>query len=857
MSTRLLSCLMVTALMPLAVMAKPAAKDPETTIQQMTLPEKVAQLQATAPAIPRLGVTGYNWWNEGLHGVARAGWATVFPQAIGLAATWDEALLHDVGDVVATEARAKFNAVGANKDHGRYQGLTIWSPNINIFRDPRWGRGQETYGEDPYLTGALGTAFVQGLQGPDPLHPKTIASVKHFAVHSGPEAGRHGFDVDSSPYHREATYLPAFRQVVTEGGAQSIMCAYNSLHGVPACASADLLDTTLRKDWGFKGFVVTDCDAVEDMYAFHFYRPEPEENAAEALKAGTDLNCGKYYSHLEGAVKQGLVREADVDTAVRRLWTARTRLGLDGAPSPYHTIDAKQIHMADAAALALKAARQSIVLLKNDGVLPLKADAKIAVVGPNADTLEVLRANYHGALIDPVTPLAALRKTYKSVAYAQGANVAEGVAIPVPETALSSAGQAGLKGEYFDNPDFKGKPVLTRTDRTVNLDLYNVAPVKALENKPYSIRWTGEVTPPAAGDYNLKIYMERCWECDNKHDAVALFVDDKQVIQDLGEGKTLSADVRFDDAKPRKVRLEFRHVGGDWGVRLQWQAPQDAQINEALTAARDADAVVAFVGLSPDIEGEELSILVPGFDRGDRTDLSLPARQDALLKGLKATGKPLIVVNLSGGAVALNWAKDNADALLQAWYPGEAGGTAIAETLTGQNNPSGRLPVTFYRSVQDLLPFIDYRMDNRTYRYFTGEPLYGFGYGLSYTTFGYSNLRLSESSLNAGQGLKVTATVTNTGQVASDEVAQLYLTPPADAQKLKYSLAGFTRLHLKPGESRDVTFDLTPRELSTVSRRGERAQRPGTYGLFVGGGQPGPSGVSKDVILTGTQALPK
>ena len=840
-------------------LALPVSAATPSVVSQMTLDEKVGQLQAAAPAIPRLGVTAYNWWNEGLHGVARAGEATVFPQAIGLAATWDVDLLHNVGDVVSTEARAKFNTVGANKDHGRYLGLTIWSPNINIFRDPRWGRGQETYGEDPHLTGALGTAFVQGLQGSDPLHPKTIASVKHFAVHSGPEAGRHGFDVESSPYDREATYLPAFRQVVTEGKAQSVMCAYNSLHGVPACASDDLLNVRLRKDWNFKGYVVTDCDAVEDMYAFHFYRETPEENAAEALKAGTDLNCGTYYKHLKTAVEKKLVTQGQLDTAVARLWEARTKLGLDGIPSPYSGIGTDQLHTPAAADLALKAARESIVLLKNDGVLPLKSTAKIAVVGPNADTLEILQANYHGAAIDPVTPLKGLRTALGAdrVVYAQGANIAEGVAIPIPETALSTGKEAGLTGEYFDNPDFTGQPVLTRIDKTVNLDLYNVVPVKGFEKKPYGVRWSGYLTPPAAGDYQLKLYTERCWECNNQHDLLTLYIDDKPVISDTGDGKSLSADLRFNDTKPHKIRLEFKHTGQDWGVRLQWQAPAEAQLAEAVKAAQSADAVVAFVGLSPDIEGEELSILVPGFDRGDRTDLALPARQEALLKALKATGKPLIVVNLSGGAVALNWAKANADALLQGWYPGESGGTAIAETLLGHNNPSGRLPVTFYKSVQDLPPFIDYRMDGRTYRYFKGEALYGFGYGLSYTTFGYSDLRVSSASVVAGQGVTVTAKVTNTGKVAGDEVAQAYLTPSANDQGLNYSLVGFTRVHLKPGESRQVTFELTPRDLSTIDRRGNRAQTAGTYGLFVGGGQPKPTDAQQTLTLTGHQALPK
>ncbi len=848
----------------LAALALPATAGPVANpppIDKMTSDEKIAQLQAAAPAVPRLGISGYNWWNEGLHGLARNGDATVFPQAIGLAATWDPDLLHGVGEVVSTEARAGFNAIGKATDHGRYQGLTIWSPNINIFRDPRWGRGQETYGEDPYLTGTLATAFVEGLQGADPAHPRTIASVKHFVVHSGPEAGRHGFDTDVSPYDLEATYMPAFREVITEGGAQSVMCAYNALHGTPVCADADLLNGRLRRDWGFKGYVVTDCDAIEDMYLFHFYRPTPEENAAAALRAGTDLNCGSYYHYLKTALDQKLVASADIDRAIGRLFAARQRLGLDGAASPYDVIGADQIHTQQARQLALQAALESIVMLKNNGVLPLKPRAKIAVIGPNADTLEVLEANYHGTAIDPVTPLDGMRQAFASVVYAQGSNIADGVAIPVPETALTTAvaldAQPGLKGEYFANDDFSGPPSLTRIDRTVDLDLYNAVPVKGFDKGPYSVRWSGYIVPPAPGDYRLNIYTERCWECENRHDKVTLRIDGKSVVADTGDGKNLSATVHFDDAHPHSLRFDFAHTGGDWGVRLQWQAPAEAQRAEAVAAAKDADAIVAFVGLSPDVEGEELSIVVPGFDRGDRTDLRLPERQQALLEALKATGKPLIVVNLSGDAVALDWAKDHADAVLQAWYPGEAGGTAIADVLTGAYNPSGRLPVTVYASVQDLPPFVDYRMAGRTYRYFTGTPLFGFGYGLSYTHFSYGGLAMPVS-VKAGEEATVCATVTNIGQAEGDEVAELYLTPPDDGQGLIRSLAGISRVNLKPGESREVRFKLSPRALSLVRRDGSRVQTDGVFGVFVGGGQPGEGpGVSGSLKLTGHATLPR
>ena len=838
-----MSCRLAILLCILAACATAAAESP---IKAMTLDEKVAQLQAAAPAIPRLGVKSYNWWNEGLHGIARNGYATVFPQAIGLAATWDTQLLHEVGDVVATEARAKYNAVGIDKDHGRYEGLTVWSPNVNIFRDPRWGRGQETYGEDPYLTGMLATAFIQGLQGPDPAHPKTVASVKHLAVHSGPEAGRHGFDVDVSPYDLQATYLPAFRRTVIAGKVGSVMCAYNSLHGVPACANDMLLQTHLRKAWGFDGYVVTDCDSVYDMAHFHFYRPSLAENAAAALKAGTDLNCGNGYAALKEAVRDKLISPRLIDQALQRLWTVRTKLGLDGAGSPYDSIGSEQIHTPAAAALALKAARESIVLLKNNGVLPLKRDARIAVVGPNADSLAVLRGNYHGVAVGPVTPLMGLRSVLgaERVSYAQGAGIADGVPQVIPETALrTAAGQPGLMGEYFTTADFSGKPVLTRVDRKVELDLQNAAPAPELaaefSRRPYSIRWSGLFVPRGPGEYRLSVALERCWDCNNQHDIAQLFIDDREV------GET----VHFDDSRPRKIRLEFRHVGDDWGVRLQWQPAQDVQFAEALQVAQRADAVVAFVGLSPDVEGEELPILVPGFDHGDRTDLALPPAQEKLLRAVKDTGKPLVVVVLSGGAMAVNWASEHADAVLQAWYPGESGGTAIAETLLGLNNPSGRLPVTIYKSVQDLPAFIDYRMTGRTHRYFTGKPLYEFGHGSSYTTFAYRNLRVSKRDVAVGEDVRVIATVTNTGPLAGDEVAQLYLKPPANEQGLLRELVGFRRLHLRPGESVDVSFDLSPRELSMVDARGVRSQIPADFTLSIGG-------VTEKLTLTGRMQLP-
>ena len=855
---RLMALAGAVALATAARAAAPATPEQRAgeLVARLSLDEKVAQLQSAAPAVPRLGIPAYEWWNEGLHGAARSGYATVFPQAIGLAASWHTGLMHSVGDVVSTEQRARFDAIGAGHDHGRYEGLTIWSPNVNIFRDPRWGRGQETYGEDPYLTGRLAVAFVQGIQGPDPAHPRAIATPKHFAVHSGPEAGRHGFDVDVSPHDLEATFLPAFRAAVTEGHAGSVMCAYNALHGTPVCADAGLLDDTLRKDWGFKGFVVSDCDAIDDMTKFHYYRPDNAGSSAAAIRAGTDLDCGFAFADLGEAVRRGDITEATLDTSLVRLFTARYRLGEIGAatrkPSP---VDTKAN-----GALALQAALESMVLLKNDhGALPLKGTPRIAVIGPNADTVETLEANYHATPRAPVTPLEGLRARFgtEHVAYAQGSSIAAGVPVPVPETALRTGASAGLTAAYFDNTEFNGKARVTRTDRSVDFDWDHVSPA-GLPKGRYAVRWTGALVPPGPGDYTLAVHVERCFDCAG-HDPVRLFVDGKAVIDDAGDDTHMQASLHFDDTRPHDVRLEYVHSGDDQGVRLQWLPPAEAQLVEAELAVASSEVTVAFVGLSPDVEGEELHVDVPGFDGGDRTDIGLPAAQRALLERAAATGKPLIVVLMSGSAVALDGAKEHASAIVAAWYPGESGGTAIAQVLAGDYNPAGRLPVTFYRSVRDLPPFTSYQMKGRTYRYFKGEPLYAFGHGLSYTHFGYADARMSAATIEAGQSITASVTVRNEGDRAGDEVAQAYLIYPAtDKLAPVRTLVGFERVHLKPGESRRVTFTLDARTLSSVDAAGSRAVEAGDYGLYLGGGQPGDApGTATTFHIKGRQAIPR
>ncbi len=855
----------------------PVAKRVDDLVSRMTLEEKVGQMMNGADAIPRLGIPKYDWWSEGLHGIARSGYATVFPQAIGMAATWDTNLVGDIATTVSTEARAKYNQAMRDNVHSIYFGLTIWSPNINIFRDPRWGRGQETYGEDPFLTSRLGVAFVKGLQGDDPTYLKTVATPKHFAVHSGPESERHRFNVDPSPYDFEDTYLPAFRATVTEGHADSVMCAYNAVDGVPACASKMLLEETLRKDWGFDGYVTSDCGAIDDFFHAdaHKYSPDAEHAAAAGVLAGTDTNCGNTYKALVKAVKDGLLPESALDTAVKRLFTARFRLGMFDPESKvaYARIPYSEDDSAAHRALSLKAARESMVLLKNENdFLPLKPGVKtIAVVGPNAAALAALEGNYNAVPSHPVLPVDGIREEFRGakVIYAQGSPYVEGLGVPVPRTALhpeAGSTEVGLKAEYFASSDFSGKPVLTRVDPQIDFDWNAASPVPGLPAKNFGVRWSGTITAPAAGDYPFSVTLAHCYPCQD-HEGYKVYLDDKEVASfgsseksEFRASTTPEFHLKFEDTQPHALRVEYEHHAPLFGagITLNWAPPVEPLRAEAVAAAQKADVVLAFVGLSPELEGEEMPIHVEGFSGGDRTDIKLPKAQEDLLQALGATGKPLVVVLMNGSALAVNWAQEHAQAVLEAWYPGETGGEAIAQTLDGKNNPGGRLPVTFYSSIDQLPGFENYAMKGRTYRYFGGTPLYGFGYGLSYTKFAYSKLQLSSKTVKAGAQLTVEAEVRNTGKRAGDEVVELYLTPPASDVSPLRELKAFQRVHLEPGASQQVKFELDPRQLSEVDAAGKRSVQAGSYTIFVGGAQPAPgTGLSGEFAIEGSAPLPR
>jgi beta-glucosidase len=688
---------------------RPIAERVDDLVGRMTLKEKIGQMGSEAPAITRLGVPEYNWWNEALHGVARAGVATVFPQVIGLAATWNADLILRMAEVISDEGRAKYHEAIRNNVHELYKGLTFFSPNVNIFRDPRWGRGQETYGEDPYLTSRLGVSFIKGLQGDDSRYLKLVATAKHYAVHSGPEKKRHYFNARVSQRDLRMTYLPAFEACITEAKAQSIMGAYNQVNGEASCASPTLLQKILRGEWGFEGYVVSDCGAIADIYSNHGLAKTPAQAAALAVKAGCDLECGCTYgiecdyNELESAVDKGLLTEEDINTAVKRLFTARFRLGMfdPDAQVPYAGIPYSVVDSADHRALALEVARQSLVLLKNqDSMLPLDKNAikSIAVIGPNADDTLVLTGNYMGTPAEPVSVLAGIR-------------------------ALVSAGT--------------------------------------------------EVN-----------YAKGCQVVGGNKDGFA----------------------------------------------------------EAVQAAAKSQVVVLVMGLSQQMEGEagQQEGNPPGvISMGDRLALNLPPIQEELCQAVQQAGKPTILVLMNGSAVAVTWADEHIPAILEAWYPGQAGGTAVAEALFGLTNPGGRLPVTFYQSASDLPAFEDYNMENRTYRYFNGQPLYAFGFGLSYTSFAYRSLQVTPAQVKAGDPVTVQVDVENTGKAAGDEVVQLYLKDvDASLPVPRLALQGFTRIHLEAGAKQTVSFNLTARQMSFADESGAWVLEPGEFKVWAGGQQP-------------------
>ncbi|TRX50028.1 glucan 1,4-alpha-glucosidase [Fulvivirga sp. M361] len=810
-------------------------------VSHMTLQEKVGQMRYDAPAIPRLGLHRYNWWNECLHGVGRAGESTVFPQAIGMGATWNVDLIHKMGVAVSDEARAKHHRFVKENKRGIYQGLTFWTPNINIFRDPRWGRGQETYGEDPFLTGELGVAYIKGLQGDDDHYLKLVATAKHFAVHSGPEKSRHEDNYISTPRDLNETYLPAFEKAVKDAKVHSVMCAYNRTNDLACCGSNVLLDSILRKEWGFDGYVVSDCWAINDFYFpdRHGVSKTGPEASVLAVKSGTDLNCGNTYDpNLSEAVLSRLIDESEVDQALTRLMAARFKLGMFDDPElvPWSKIPYEVVRSKEHQELAKQVARESIVLLKNDNnLLPLSSALKsVAVIGPNANAVEPLLGNYHGTSVEYNTPFKAIsdRLPNATVKYAKGCNITKEwpLLAPVPSQNLRSGTDEGLKGMYFNNDKWSGAPVMERIDDQIDFIWVN-RPFE-MKSDTFTVRWTGQILPDGSGKY--RIGLRAC-------NAGKLYLNDELVLdfEDDHHPRMKYHDTTLEAGKAVSVRIDYYNFHADPQVQLLWSELEQDLLTPALELVQNADVTVLCLGLSPDIEGEEMPVVMEGFDKGDRSDIVLPSSQKMLLKEVLKTGKPVVLVLLNGSALAVNYAADKAQAIVEAWYPGEFGGVALAEILFGDVNPSGKLPVTFYKSVDDLPDFKSYDMKDRTYKYFTGEPLFPFGHGLSYSSFKYADMTYDDNERPA-----ITLTIENSSETAGLETVQVYLSTPDMAGSAKRTLVAFQKEYFEPGQSREVTIRIPEENLKIIDDKGRRVAPDGRIFLSVGGKQPGFSGIA-------------
>jgi len=850
----------------------PTSQRVDDLISRMTLEEKASQLVNQARTISRLNVPAYDWWSESLHGVAVNG-TTEFPEPIGLASTFDAPAIHKMAIAISIEGRIK-HVQDVRAGHSNiFEGLDFWAPNINIFRDPRWGRGQETYGEDPFLSGRLGVAFVTGMQGDDPKYYRTISTPKHYAVHSGPESTRHAANVSVSKHDMLDTYLPAFRATVTEGKAGSVMCAYNSINGQPACVNEFLLVDQLREKWGFKGYVVSDCGAVRNIFDGHHFSPTQPEASAISLKRGMDNECIDFvakvsdnhdYAPYIDAVKQGLLKESDIDLALRRLFTARMQLGMFDPPEmvPYSKIDEKLLDGPEHRALALKLANESMVLLKNDGTLPLRTTGiKIAVVGPLAEQTQYLLGNYNGIPTQIVSVAEGLRAEFPSakLQFVPGTQFLSKTASPVPAELITTNGKPGVTATYYSMGDMlallgSGKlpaPLATRSETAVGAA--TSLPPEVSGTGSVIVSWEGTLTPKESGDYNFGITGQGF---------LRVTIDDKVTAMSFHTNgiETKLGRAQLQAGHPYTIKVEY---GPDADAkeqpRLVWAKRDPNPSPDAITAAKDSDVIVAVVGITSELEGEEMAVSEEGFGGGDRVSLDLPKPEQNLLEAVAATGKPLVVVLMNGSALSVNWVKEHANAILEAWYSGEEGGRAVAQTLSGVNNPAGRLPVTFYTGADQLPPFEDYSMANRTYRYFAGKPLFPFGYGLSYSKFEYTNAKLSSKKLQAGEPLTVEADVKNVSKRSGDEVVEVYLTFPKLPGAPIRALRGFTRVQIPAGKSEHVRITLQPRDLSHVSDDGLILISAGTYSLSIGGGQPGTTAgvVDTAFVITGQKQLPE
>ena len=837
--------------------ALPMEQRVNDVVSRLTLEEKVAQMLNETPAIPRLGIPAYDWWNEILHGVARTPFkTTVFPQAIGMAATWDTNSLHRMADYSALEGRAIYSkAVEQGRTNERYLGLTYWTPNINIFRDPRWGRGQETYGEDPFLTAMLGRSFVRGLQGEDPKYLKAAACAKHYAVHSGPEPSRHYDNFNPTAYDLWDTYLPAFKELIVDANVAGVMCAYNAVDKQPCCGNDQLMNDILRKKWKFNGYVPSDCWAVDDFFKYHKTHKDATESAVDAVIHGTDIECGySVYRTLVDAVKTGLIKESQLDVSLKRLFTIRYRLGMFDPVSmvKYAQTPFSVLESAPHKAHALKMAQQSIVLLKNEkNTLPLsKKIKKIVVLGPNADNSIAILGNYNGTPSEIVTILKGIQNKVGNsveVVYEKAINFTNDTSLVYADVSdqYLYEGKKGFKAEYYSNKELQGEPAAVQTEAGV--DHFWQEGQQVLGNiraNNFSARYTTNFTASTDGTILFEV------EAD---DGYKLFIDEKEVLNAWTRNRWGARNYRLKTEKGKSYKLVLEYWQGEGKANVKLKTGNLEQLNYAalLKKVSDADAIVYAGGISPQLEGEEMHVDFPGFNGGDRTTIALPTIQTELMKKLHATGKPVVFVMLTGSAIATPWESENIPAIVNAWYGGQSAGTAVADVLFGDYNPAGRLPVTFYKSDNDLPGFLDYSMEGRTYRYFKGEALYPFGHGLSYSNFTYSGLKLP-TTIAAKKPVTVTVTVKNTGKRDGEEVVQLYVSHQQTKSKAPLrALKGFKRIALKAGESKTISFKLTPEELSLVNETtGKYFQPKGKVQISVGGGQPGVKNKTTSNVLT-------
>lgn len=827
-------------------------------VSRLTPEEKVSQMLNASPAIPRLGIPAYDWWNETLHGVARTPFhVTVYPQAIAMAATFDSSSLFKMAEYSAVEGRAIYGkAVELGRTNERYLGLTYWTPNINIFRDPRWGRGQETYGEDPYLTATLGDAFVRGLQGNDPKYWQAAACAKHYAVHSGPESLRHEFDVNVSSYDLWDTYLPAFKKLVVSSKVAGVMCAYNAFRSQPCCASDLFMTDILRNQWKFDGYVTSDCWAIDDFFKHHKTHPDAQSASVDAVFHGTDVECGtNTYLSLIQALKEGKISEKQIDVSVSRLFMVRFRLGMFDPPSmvKYAQTPFSALESPEHQEHALKMARQSIVLLKNkNNVLPLSKNLKkIVVLGPNADNAIAILGNYNGVPSKLTTVLRGIKDRVgenTEVIYEKAINYTNDTLLNYKDVSkqYSFNGSAGFKAEYFTNKDLEGTPVLVRNESVVN-HLWQEGEMIAagIRANNISARYTTNFKADTSGALTFEL------EAD---DGFRFMVNGRVVIDAWTRNRWGARTYQLEMKKDSVYNLvvEYWQGEGKGNVKVSTGIYARTDFSALADRYRDADAFIFVGGISPQLEGEEMQVNYPGFEGGDRTSILLPAVQTELMKALNSTGKPVVFVMMTGSAIAIPWEADHIPGIVNAWYGGQSAGTALAEVIFGDYNPGGRLPVTFYRSDADLPAFTDYRMENRTYRYFKGRPLYGFGYGLSYTSFRYDHLEVPEVVVR-GRSAVAKVRVTNVGKVAGEEVSQLYVINQNQSIKTSLkALKGFQRVSLKPGESKVLEFRLAPEDLSYVNQHGMLTSYTGKVSISVGGSQPDEVNMTSGNIVKGT-----